>query len=341
MRSEHLDSAPPMERVRRLLIVDDLPKRSQDVVDIFSSDDYDVAALLDSDDTLEYVAAQPPDLVLIHSELAGTSGVELCGELRMRDELRLIPIILYSETDNDEDSVVRGLLAGADDYVAVSGRHLELRARVRVQLRNRRDRELLRWAEVQHARLKDAAMCDPLTGLSNRRAGDRAVAKVLAAGGPITCLLIDIDHFKQVNDVFGHAVGDAVLQEVARTLQRRARKDDVVVRYGGEEFLVLIHGIPIQIAPGIAERYRAAVSDIVFAPNLGPRQVTISIGVAVSSGDETGLTREQLFAVADAALYQAKRAGRDRVVLARIADSPLPSNPTGRDPAVPRTEEAT
>lgn len=321
-------------RIRRLLLIDDQTERCLELRDQFVEEGYDVVVLIDSSDTLDYVDEYPPDIILINVTLRDASGVELCGELRMRDDLRMTPIILISEDHEDEESVVRGLLAGADDYVTRLNRRAELNARIRVQLRNRRDRELLQWAELQRVRLKDAALCDPLTSLPNRRALDRAVAKGLSTGGPMMLMLVDIDHFRSVNDRFGHPVGDSVLKEVAKQLERRARKDDVVGRFGGGEFVVLIRGAPSHLAQAIAERYRLGLEEHNFAVAGGPPRITISVGVAVFDGSETILlSREALLEVANQALYEAKRAGRNRVVIAHVVpdapDAPdAPETPT-------------
>ncbi len=276
---------------------------------------YGVDVASDADEAIDRINESPPDLILLDVHLEGMSGIELCGELRLIDELRLTPIVLVSAIYQTEEWAVRGLLAGADDFIQMPERLDELKARIRVQLRNRRDREMLEWLETQRNKLRVAALRDPLTGLTNRRGGDKALRDSLSSGEPVVLLLLDIDHFKLVNDTHGHAAGDIVLLQVATTLERRSRRGDVVVRHGGEEFFVLITGVDPQLAATIGERYRAAIEGLVLSGSAGVGGVTVSIGVAVWTAAEEGApTPERMLAVADAGLYEAKRNGRNRVV---------------------------
>jgi two-component system cell cycle response regulator len=256
------------------------------------------------------------------------SGFEICGDLRMMDETRLTPIILITSAFQDEQSVVRGLLSGADDYVVTPFRLDELRARVRVQLRNRRDRETLQWVKAERASLKSAAMTDALTGLSNRRAADAVLDRALEGCEPILAVLVDIDHFKQINDTHGHAAGDGIIAEVAGALNVCARTGDVAARYGGDEFLVIVRGAALAVADRIGQRYLAAIRKILLAPRQGlsngnrasqasesaTANLSVSIGIAGTTGD-TLVERGVLLSGADEALYEAKRLGRDRVVI--------------------------
>ncbi len=276
---------------------------------------YGVDVASDADEAIDRINESPPDLILLDVHLEGMSGIELCGELRLIDELRLTPIVLVSAIYQTEEWAVRGLLAGADDFIQMPERLDELKARIRVQLRNRRDREMLEWLETQRNKLRVAALRDPLTGLTNRRGGDKSLRDSLSSGEPVVLLLLDIDHFKLVNDTHGHAAGDIVLRQVAMTLERRSRRGDVVVRHGGEEFFVLITGADPQLAATIGERYRAAIEGLVLSGSAGVGGVTVSIGVAVWTAAEEGApTPERMLAVADAGLYEAKRNGRNRVV---------------------------
>jgi two-component system cell cycle response regulator len=309
---------PPVDRARRLLIVDAQDERSRILAALFRQDGYEVELLSDDSEVVAHLRRMPPDLILLDAALPDARAFEICGEVRLLDDMRLVPLVLMSEQSEEEEVVVRGLLPGADDFVALDGRLNELKARVRVQMRNRRDRELLQWAERQRARLKDAALCDALTGLANRRAGDRAVSHALDQGGPVMLLLLDVDHFKSINDTLGHATGDVVLKRIADVLARRTRKGDVVCRHGGEEFLIVIAGAPPATALQIGERYRRGVAEVRHEGALEGRPVTISIGLAVWDGQGIAPSPERLYAVADDALYGAKRGGRDRVVVSLV-----------------------
>lgn len=235
--------------------------------------------------------------------------------------MRLVPIILITSAFHDEESVVRGLLAGADDYITTPSRIEEVRARIRIQLRNRRDRETLEWARAQRVSLRQAAMSDSLTGLANRRDADHVLDGALGGGQPLLVVLIDIDHFKRINDTYGHAAGDRVLVEVAQAIRSCTRAGDLAARYGGEEFLIVVPGAPLAAAERIGERYRQAVARTGLSVG-GPRassngtsrHVTASVGVAWTPGGNA-IPRDVLLAAADRALYDAKQGGRDRVVV--------------------------
>ena len=306
---------PPSDIPRRILVVDDDFAQRLLFEKLLLLEGYGVDVASDADEAIDRINEAPPDLILLDVHLEGMSGIELCGELRLIDELRLTPIVLVSAVYQTEEWAVRGLLAGADDFIQMPERLDELKARIRVQLRNRRDREMLEWLETQRNKLRVAALRDPLTGLTNRRGGDKALRDSLSSGEPVVLLLLDIDHFKLVNDTHGHAAGDIVLRQVATTLERRSRRGDVVVRHGGEEFFVLITGADPQLAATIGERYRAAIEGLVLSGSAGVGGVTVSIGVAVWTAAEEGApSPERMLAVADAGLYEAKRNGRNRVV---------------------------
>jgi two-component system cell cycle response regulator len=161
------------------------------------------------------------------------------------------------------------------------------------------------------------ALTDPLTGFYNQRYLMRHLhgLRELAPTNGVAVMMIDVDHFKQVNDRWGHPVGDRALQSIAETLRGRIRVFDSIARYGGEEFAVVMPGIGAPEAVQAAERLRSAIEDMPFAPESGlTHKLTISIGVAAT--EKRLWTPERLLQGADAALYEAKRAGRNRVSLA-------------------------
>jgi diguanylate cyclase (GGDEF)-like protein len=311
-----IESAPPADRPRRILIVDDDTARRELFAKVLGHEGYEVDQLPDGTELVARVRERPPDLVLLDVMLPDVSGFELCGDLRMLDDTHLTPIILISSSFQDEESAVRGLLSGADDYVVTPSRLDELRARIRVQLRNRRDREMLAWVKAQRATLHTAAMSDALTGLANRRAADEFLDPALRNGERLLALLIDVDHFKRINDTYGHVTGDHVLAQVARAIRSCTRAGDLAARYGGEEFLVLVRGAGLDVAPRIGDRYRKAMHGIEVpgTETAAKTCVTVSVGIAGTPG-HTRASRTALLAAADQALYEAKLAGRDRVVV--------------------------
>ena len=212
--------------------------------------------------------------------------------------------------------ILRGFDLGANDWVMRPIDANELRARARNQIRRRVYQERLR-NEMGHA--IELALIDPLTGLYNQRYLMRDLAARLASGrdGALALVMIDVDHFKAVNDRWGHPVGDRALRMVADALRGRVRLADSVARYGGEEFAVVMPGASLPDAQTAAERLRAAVEAMSFLPDgATPYPLTISLGVATR---EAGGSAEQLIAAADRALYEAKRDGRNRVATATTA----------------------
>ena len=255
-----------------------------------------------------------PDLVLVPDILRDMSALELCGELRMRRSTQLLSIITVMCGPYDEQFVVRSLRAGADDSVCLQ-RPDELRARVAAQLRNNRYRQMLRHVRSERDVLRVAATIDPLTRIPNRRALDRTMRDRVDRSERFAVLFLDLDHFKRINDRFGHDVGDEVLKRVGRYLERGIRSNDFCGRYGGEEFLVVVDGADEPLAAKIAERHRRAISGIEFDRRKMTERVTVSVGVAAFD-PSTGQSVEDVLKSADEALYRAKAAGRNQVKLA-------------------------
>jgi two-component system cell cycle response regulator len=250
-------------------------------------------------------------------EFGRVSGLELCSDLRATAAFRHVPVILIAEEDADPNQVAAGLLAGADDYCSLNeARRSELRARIRVQLRNKLYRDALGRLRVERNNLRSRATKDSLTGALGRSALEQAVRTEFEQRTPFAVLFVDIDYFKKVNDNYGHQVGDHVLQEVVKTLQRGHRAGDTCGRYGGEEFVMVLPKVTPEVALRVAERHRNAVKRLSFASEHGPPQVTISIGVAAFEPQAPDHSVHALLRRADTALYRAKATGRDRVMLA-------------------------
>jgi diguanylate cyclase (GGDEF)-like protein/putative nucleotidyltransferase with HDIG domain len=260
------------------------------------------------------IAESPPDIVLIPDELEDVRGPELCGEIRMRQSTRHLAIVVVARSESDERFVVRSLRAGADDAVCLD-RPAELGARVAAQLRNYRYRRMLSEVRTERDVLRVVATRDALTRIANRGTLDRTMGERVERGLPFGLLFIDIDHFKSVNDTFGHDVGDEVLRRIARYLERGVRLNDFCGRYGGEEFVVIVDGAGEELAAKVAERHCRAISAITFGPRGPDHPVTVSVGVAAyDPSSDTSL--ETTLRRADEALYRAKRAGRNQVVVA-------------------------
>jgi diguanylate cyclase (GGDEF)-like protein len=309
-----LSSSPPIaERAGRVLVVKPEEERRKALREQLSREGYDCVFLPDGDELLRLTAEYQPDLILLAADLPGVSGLELVGDLRAMDPRMHYPVILIG-TAASEEEVAHGLLAGADDFVPDAERLQELRARIRVQLRNKRFYDALERVRNERDTLRRDSQTDPLTGLLNRRSLQAEVASRCAAKERFGVLFMDLDHFKSVNDRYGHEMGDRVLVAVASVLKSGLRPGDVVGRYGGEEFVGVVAGAGPESARLVAERLRGAV-EMMLPPKGGPSKLTISIGTTVFDPRQSDESTEDLLHRADMALYAAKRTGRNKVVL--------------------------
>jgi two-component system cell cycle response regulator len=252
--------------------------------------------------------ANRPDTVLLDLVLPDMSGLEVLDAIR---ELQYPPpvIVLTGSVDRDAPAC---LSRGAHDFMAKPPQLEELVARVSAAVRVKRLQDQLHSANEL---LTQQALTDALTGLANRRHGfkelDRLVAAAERHDRSLCVLMGDIDHFKTLNDTYGHDAGDACLREAARRLANAVRRDDLPVRWGGEEFVVLMPDADAEKAAEVAERIRSDVADPPFYARGDEIHVTMSVGWAMRRTDEEG---SDLVARADGALYEAKRRGRNAVV---------------------------
>jgi two-component system, cell cycle response regulator len=252
---------------------------------------------------LEMARREEPDLILLDLEMPDMSGFDVCRALKAEPELCMIPILFLTATVTAEDKV-KGLDLGAVDYVTKPFDAFELCARVRAALRTKHLQDLL----IEHAHI------DPLTGLPNRRALLERLQhewdRIERHGGRLSYIMADIDHFKQVNDAYGHHIGDKMLQLVARAIAQQCRGLDLPARYGGDELAVVVPHETAAGAERLAERCRQEVAKVSVTVQNETITATASFGVA----DSTGLSSpEALVKQADQALYSAKNAGRNVV----------------------------
>ncbi|RVT97860.1 PleD family two-component system response regulator [Rhodovarius crocodyli] len=252
------------------------------------------------------------DLAILCLPAEGGDTLRLASRLRANGVTRDVPVILVARPEQ-RALVLRGFDIGTNDHVLMPVDPNELRARVRNQIRRKRYQDRLR-AELD--RSLEMAVTDPLTGLRNRRYVRRHLDGLLR-GGEVAVLMLDLDRFKPINDTWGHNVGDAALREIANRLRVNLRASDVVARWGGEEFLVVMAGAPPEYAMLVAERLREAVADEPL--QLGPVEInaTVSIGAAVAPA---GTDSDVVIGAADAALYRAKAGGRNAVRMADAGD---------------------
>ncbi|WP_295810040.1 PleD family two-component system response regulator [uncultured Nitratireductor sp.] len=254
------------------------------------------------------------ECVLVTSAYAGYDPLRLCAQLRALDRTRLLPIMLVAERD-DGALIARALELGVNDYIVRPIDQQELLARLRTQLRRKRYNDRLRSSVSQGFQM---AVTDPLTGLHNRRYLDTHLPKLLARAvtrqRPLSLMIADIDRFKSINDSWGHQGGDDVLREFADRLRHNIRGIDLICRFGGEEFVVVMPDTQKDVAEMVAERLRVAIANEPFTVDNGRNAlaVTTSVGVVACRGADD--TPAELLKRADVALYEAKNAGRNCVV---------------------------
>jgi len=297
----------------RALVVDDWDLGAEAIQEALSAEGIIAGRARSEEEAIQLSNAIPFDLLVLSLSMSFDDPLRLASYFRAADATHGVPLLLVTEPD-DMDRVLRGFDMGASDWVVRPVDTNELRVRARNQIRRKFYQDRLR-ADLGHALAM--ALTDPLTGLYNQRYLMRHLHGLLEGGSKadLAVLMVDVDHFKNVNDTYGHDAGDRALQAVAATLRAQTRVFDSVARYGGEEFAVIIPGVTRDDARAAAERLRAAVADMQFEPNPGTScKLTVSVGIACANDGAD--TAEGLLRRADRALYDAKHAGRNRVVLA-------------------------
>jgi len=252
------------------------------------------------------------DLVLLDVVLPDIDGNEVCRWLKLNEDTRVIPVIMLTDKKTTPDKVA-GLEAGANDYLPKPFDEGELNARIYAQLRLKQQHDELKLKnqrlEEMLAQMETLATVDSLTGLCNRRHLESVLEKEFKLstryGFPLSCIMIDIDHFKAVNDLHGHMEGDLVLQEMARLILTTIREIDIAARWGGDEFILLIPNTPKESARQTASRIRKAVSGHRFT-GLGEQVITISIGIA-GLPDPSIDSQKKLVHAADLAMYETSK----------------------------------
>lgn len=316
---------------RRLLVADDDQLIVSQIRQGLSGSEYEFVECADGTEVLSAIRQHHPDLLLLDVEMPGLGGVEVCRIVKANQGASgfgFIPVILMTARRTGK---VEGLELGADDYLIKPFDMLELSARVKSMLRLKalqdalmeKNRELDRAnkeLEEKRNELLQLSRTDGLTGLINRRHFEERLESEFARSeryrAPLSCFLLDIDHFKKVNDTWGHPFGDVVLREVAGVARRALRDVDVLARYGGEELVALLPETSPEEAWRAAERVRMGVEAMRLTAQTeeGPTTVrcTASIGVSTFPSESVG-TAEALVQAADDCLYAAKEGGRNQV----------------------------
>ena len=304
-------SAPPPPA--RIAVVDDDRVTREYVAGLLRGRGYRVMAVDSAQKLLDLHRQGQVDLVLLDVVLEGLSGVDCCRILKSTTPPEVfVPVILVTAR-TDPESRVEGLRIGADDYVTKPFDERELLARVEAMLRIKRSHDDLGAARE---RLQRLAVQDELTGLYNVRYLNSRLAEEYKRAerhrDPLALAMVDVDRFKHVNDTLGHEAGDAVLRELSARLRRSVREIDVVTRYGGEEFVVLLPSTHLSGALVVADRIAKSLREAPFA--VGGREVAITASIGLALYPSRGVhSKEELLRSADRALYRAKDEGRDRI----------------------------
>ncbi len=296
----------------RILIAEDDPVSRRMLEAFLQKWGYQVVAAADGLDALRILESEDaPALAVLDWMMPGLEGPQVCQRVRARSD-RPYTYILLLTARSQKDDLLRGLESGADDYLTKPFDAPELRARLHV---GQRILELQNGLIAAREELRFRATHDELTGLANRRVVLDAIAREhsrqLRQGGNFSIVLIDLDHFKNINDTCGHLAGDAVLKEVSRRMASCVRPYDTVGRYGGEEFVVVAPSCDRSGAIVLTERILKSLRSTAIETDRGPVSVTVSCGIAVSSAAKA-LEPQELLHLADEALYRAKDRGRDR-----------------------------
>jgi len=271
-------------------------------------------------DGFKKLLSSPVDIILCDLEMPRIDGFKFLSMLKARPEFLDVPVIILTGRD-DRERKLMGLEQGASDYITKPFDHEELVARVKIHLKIKKLQNDLKHSNEL---LLDLSNTDHLTGLFNRRymmeALDKEVQRSIRKCGDLSLIMLDIDHFKEVNDRFGHLQGDIVLQRVALQLKKELRSYDCAARYGGEEFIAILPDSTLQQSIFVADRIRLSIQETTFDVQLAPLRLTASVGVARFSWEQN-MTVDEFIKQADDALYRAKANGRNRV---EFHDSDIP-----------------
>lgn len=301
----------------KILLVEDDPVQAKVAKNYLESSGYEVTWAENGKAAIKSAKTQSLDLILLDMILPDIDGNEVCRWLKLNEDTKGIPIIIVSVKGSPEEKVI-GLEAGAEDYLPKPYNEIELNARIYACLRTKALQDELRdknrQLEEVLLKVELLAVTDPLTELFNRRRFETALEnefkRTMRYRSQNSCLMIDIDHFKKINDEYGHHTGDIVLKEIAKAIKSCIRDIDIVARWGGEEFIVLLPETNKGDALQVAQRILDFIAGHSF-PQI-TRKITVSIGLA-NVPDPSIDTAEKLIQVADLALYEAKQNGRNRI----------------------------
>jgi len=296
---------------RRILVIDDDEVIRNLVTKALEYEGYQVDQAESGLLGLSRISEWKPHLVLLDVNMPGLNGLETLARLRQRDEYTSV---IFVSANSRTDDIVRGLDAGADDYICKPFQVLDLLSRVRAQLRIKDLHDKLKKA---HDRLKELVDIDDLTGLFNMRSLykrlDFELDRARRYNRSVCVIMMDLDHFKRVNDQHDHLFGSYVLAQVGKIISQNIRKVDFAARYGGDEFLVVLTEINLEGAVTFANRLLQRISSTVFQSDSFSIQLTASLGMCIANPQVQPVDARGLVRFADRALYAAKENGRNRL----------------------------
>lgn len=295
-----------------IIAVDDNPINRLLIGKILQQAGYNHHILDSGEKVLLKLKEEYPDLILMDLMMPNIDGLELCSQIKSNPNFLEIPVIFLTASD-EKEHILQAFNVGAVDYVVKPFNHQELLARIKTHLELKYTRDELKKALIEVEKL---ATLDSLTNISNRRhfldLAEREFRLSSRKKRHFSILVIDIDHFKKINDTYGHFVGDEAIKLVAKSTQRFIRQEDLLARWGGEEFLIFLSETPTEQAIITAERIRNKIADLSLEINEKNVKMTVSIGVATYNFNDVNL--DVVLKRGDEALYEAKNTGRNKVV---------------------------
>ncbi|PLX70601.1 MAG: diguanylate cyclase response regulator [Denitrovibrio sp.] len=306
-----------------VLIVDDNKQNLKVLGNVLKENtDYNLAFAISGEEAFAYINKSLPDMVLLDVMMPGMDGFTVCSELSKNEQTSDIPIIFITAKSETED-IIKGFEAGGVDYVTKPFNDAELLVRINTHVEMKKSRDML---EQKNKELKEAydkieylALTDMLTGIPNRRnitnMMNKEASRCRRNGGTFSMIMCDIDFFKKVNDTYGHDTGDFVLKRVADIIQKNLRQQDIIARWGGEEFLIVLPETMIEDGVRVSEKLRESIEKDTMEYEEHKFSITMTFGVAVYEQD---LGIEKSIKKADDALYQGKQSGRNKVVQAHV-----------------------
>jgi len=299
-----------------VLVVDDNKLIRRLATKLLTKNNYEVTSAINGRAALQQINSVKPDVILLDVMMPEMDGFECCRQIKNNDSTMDIPVILVSSNTETIDKI-KGLEIGAADYIVKPFDYGELLARVSTQVKMK---SLLDELGKKNSRLEELVKKDSLTNLYNHRYFYERLAAEFKTSeldkSPLSCLICDIDRFKNINDTYGHQAGDDILKSLATIFKREIRPEDIPSRYGGEEFAFILPRTDIHEAASLAECIRQSVENNTFTFGDIPISVTISMGVAAFP-DNSAKTHIELICYADEALYGAKQKGRNKTILSK------------------------